>query len=92
MDKLKFEYEKRQKEISQIQINIRNLEHEERIQAEEYEEWYGRYQDTHGDAAVGPYNPPSTEIRKQTSKLNADLHGIQLEIKAIEKVLNEKWI
>jgi hypothetical protein len=91
IDKLRFEYGKRQRESSQIQTNIHHLEHEERIQDELYDEGYGKYQDIHGDAAVGPYDPPSKGIRNQTCKLRADLHAIQMEMEAIEKVLNERW-
>ena len=55
-----------------IHVMVLVLEREERIKDEEYDEWYGRFQDTHGDAAVGPHKPGRQIECRRTSATNGN--------------------
>jgi hypothetical protein len=88
-ERLKFEYEKRHREISNIQMQINRLSRE----LDEMYEWYEQDRALHSGAynAAGAYPSGLDSIPRQINSLQSDIGRLEGEMKVLEYVLNQKW-
>ena len=89
VDRLRFEYEKRQREIESLQIKIYSLTHERDDMEDEYEEWSENHPDAEPEERplIDAINRAYDEISKSEERISQ----IQEEMKEIEKVIDKKW-
>lgn len=88
VDRLRFEFEKRQREISNLHAKISNAESELRSSNESYEEAYACRQP---DFDASGYNRYNTGLMNEIDSSADRIKGLQAEMNAIERVLDKKW-
>ena len=88
VDRLRFEFEKRQREISNLQGNVSNAEQELRSSNESYEEAYACRQP---DFDASGYNRYNTGLMNEIDYAEGQIKGLREEMDAIERVLDKKW-
>jgi hypothetical protein len=91
VDRLRFEYEKRQREIESLQTKTYSLARERDNMEEELKEWEEehKFNDYSADEmpCLGGINRAYSEISESEDRIRQ----IQEEMKEIEKVINKKW-
>jgi len=88
VDRLRFEFEKRQREISNLHGTISNAEQELRSSNESYEEAYACRQP---DFDASGYNRYQTGLMNEIDHAENQIRALQAEMNAIERVLDKKW-
>lgn len=88
VDRLKFEYEKRQREIQQVQTKISRLSREEEDIREDY---YRDKSENPGAYIHGGYPIGLDSIPREIGQLEKRIGEIEDDMEAINQVLNTKW-
>lgn len=89
VDQLKFEHQKRQQQVSVLEMKRMNLQRQyDAIQ----EMWAEESANLHTARDYQNYNPPSTSgIENEMSTVSSKISSVTEEISAIEKALDAKW-
>ena len=88
VDRLRFEIDKRQREISNLYGKVSYAEQELRSSNESYERAYACRQP---DFDASGYNRYNTGLMNEIDSAEGRIKALQEELNAIEQVLNTKW-
>jgi predicted nucleic acid-binding Zn-ribbon protein len=95
IEKLKFEYEKRQRKISTLQIQIsRNTQEYDQLQQEWNDEYNSRRAQGRGalqDFDAGGFQGGSNHLMGQISACGGEINQLESEMSAIEKAMESSW-
>lgn len=93
VDRLRFEYEKRERELSRLQMELSDLRREE---AQINDDW-NEASNNLGSATdyrnfdAGGYQSGLEHVSNQISNVHERTNELKAEMRAIEQALNAKW-
>jgi predicted nucleic acid-binding Zn-ribbon protein len=90
IDRLRFEHEKRQREISNLQMQNRHIERQIDQLQQEWNEAYEAASNIHTFDAGG-YQSGQQAYYDEIGDANTLIRELESEIEAIEQALNSKW-
>ncbi|HZT59307.1 MAG TPA: hypothetical protein VFA21_11835 [Pyrinomonadaceae bacterium] len=95
VERLRFEYDKRQREVSNLQMQIRHIERKIDQLQEDWDEAY-REAEASGPRGIhnfdaGGYQSGSQAYYDEIGDAGARIRELESEMSAIEQVLNSKW-
>jgi len=93
VDRLRFEYEKRERELSRLQMELSDLKREE---AQINDDWNEASSNLSSGADyrnfdAGGYQSGLTHVSNQISDLHGRMNELRTEMSTIEQALNAKW-
>jgi chromosome segregation ATPase len=95
IDKLKFEYEKRQRKISTLQIQLsRNTQEYDQLQEDWNDEYNSRRSQGRGalnDFDASGFQGGSNHLMSQISACEGEIRQLEAEMTAIEEAMETNW-
>jgi chromosome segregation ATPase len=93
IDRLRFEYEKRERELSRLQMELSDLKREE---AQINDDWNEASSNLSSGADyrnfdAGGYQSGLAHVSNQISNVHERMNELRAEMRAIEQALNAKW-
>jgi chromosome segregation ATPase len=93
VDRLRFEYEKRERELSRLQMELSDLKREEAQINNDWEEASSQLVTSadYRNFDAGGFQSGLQHISNQKSDVYGRMKELEAEMKAIEQALNAKW-
>jgi chromosome segregation ATPase len=93
VDRLRFEYEKRERELSRLQMELSDLRREEAQINNDWEEASSNLRSSadYRNFDAGGYQSGLQHVSNQMSDVYGRMNELKAEMSAIEQALNAKW-